>query len=197
MAVCFFCTRANDRHVLRSDTDRDSAVIEDETISLGIISSFIDIARFQYERVKATLCKKWHGLSEMARSARFNWISSGQLIKMLWFVCNSLPLRGKITAKTGIGTCFDELWFAWNSLPLRGKATAVWGIIFIRDWLWFAWNSLPLRGKATAEPFASVVDVCCDLLEIRYLWEVKQQLFRVVILRPAVVICLKFVTFER
>ena len=171
MAVCFFCTRANDRHVLRSDIDWDSAVIEDETSSLGIISSFIDIARFQYDRVKATLCKKWHGLSEMARSARFNWISSGQLIKMLWFVCNSLPLRGKITAKTGIGTCFDELWFAWNSLPLRGKATA-------------------LHSDGHGQPG-------CDLLEIRYLWEVKQQHHPWKHACRQVVICLKFVTFER
>ena len=94
-----------------------------------------------------------------------------------------------------------ELWFAWNSLPLRGKATASEGrnsvavscdLLEIRYlWevkqqlngnfsssslmLWFAWNSLPLRGKATAQNNTKQIKSSCDLLEIRYLWEVKQQ----------------------
>ena len=132
----------------------------------------------------------------MARSVRFNWISSGQLIKMLWFVCNSLPSKGKITAKTGIGTCFDELWFAWNSLPLRGKATAPGSGRSNGLLLWFAWNSLPLRGKATALHSDGHGQPGCDLLEIRYLWEVKQQHHPWKHACRQVVICLKFVTFE-
>lgn len=92
MAVCFFCTRADDRQVLRSDTDRDSAVIEDETISHSIISSFIDIARFQYERVKATLCKKWHGLSD---STGYRPASSSKCYDLfvIRYHCKQLSIR--------------------------------------------------------------------------------------------------------
>ena len=167
----------------------------------------------------------------------------------LWFAWNSLPLRGKATVFTSLvrtssscdlleirylwevkqqsrGGALNSafpLWFAWNSLPLRGKATVNAASTTLYYPLWFAWNSLPLRGKATVlvnnttypigcdlleirylwevkqQCAAYIVSsrIGCDLLEIRYLWEVKQQWFIACELSHHVVICLKFVTFER